>query len=151
MKLYKSFSGIDGKISVDEDSIEEVTSNIKTASKSVNGEKVIKWITKQNPDISKKKLEEFKANLGEQDVPSSSNKKTFYGHVEVRKFIRHIYSLFKLICATLNPNNSQIFNFLLSTTFKLKPISCDLNINELWHCGMGNFNSFYFPVFYVLQ
>ena len=86
MKLYKSFSGVNGqKIDPDINDVDKLVTNF-TSSINYDTNEVINWLVKHNPDLSKKELDDFKCILEERskaDFVSTAD--VFYGKDKVKR------------------------------------------------------------------
>ena len=98
MKLYHDFSdkncGIN--ISMEDADVAAITSVVKDTVRLLpSKDKVIEWMKTRNPDISKKELGDICEILEELNEGAivSSNRKTFYGHIEVGQSLYIIYIL----------------------------------------------------------
>ena len=92
MKLYDTFTGPDGvDFSVDSTTVDSVSEMLQKSTEFVKKEKVLAWLRKTNPDISKSEMEEICSYLEEASSPP--NARTFYRQQVFIKFLNN-----ELIC-----------------------------------------------------
>ena len=88
MKLYDTFTGPDGvDFSVDSTTVDSVSEMLQKSTEFVKKEKVLTWLRKTNPDISKSEMEEI---CGYQEEASSPpNPRPFYRQQVIIKFLNN--------------------------------------------------------------
>ena len=92
MKLYDTFTGPDGvDFSVDSTTVDSVSEMLQKSTEFVKKEKVLTWLRKTNPDISKSEMDEICGCLEEASSPP--NPRTFYRQQVFIKFLDN-----ELIC-----------------------------------------------------
>ena len=92
MKLYDTFTGPDGvDFSVDSTTVDSVSEMLQKSTEFVKKEKVLTWLRKTNPDISKSEMEEICGYL--EEVSSLPNPRPFYRQQVIIKFLNN-----ELIC-----------------------------------------------------
>ena len=92
MKLYDTFTGPDGvDFSDDSTTVDSVSEMLQKSTEFVKKEKVLAWLRKTNPDISKSEMEEICSYLEEASSPP--NARTFYRQQVFIKFLNN-----ELIC-----------------------------------------------------
>ena len=85
MKLYDSFTGPDGvDFSVDSTTVDSVSEMLQKSTEFVKKEKVLTWLRKNNPDISKSEIEEICGYL--EEASSQPNPRKFYRQQVFIKF-----------------------------------------------------------------
>ena len=82
MKLYDSFSCINGEVKVDSDIAEKVAKDIKEASSKLDKANVIQWLTSHDPGMTKQELVDFSDALEESASSNFSSSKSKYFYSE---------------------------------------------------------------------
>ena len=90
MKLYDTFTGPDGvDFSVDSTTNDSASEMLQKSTEFVKKEKVLTWLRKTNPDISKSEMEEICGYLEEASSPP--NPRPFYRQQVIIKFLNNEY------------------------------------------------------------
>ena len=81
MKLYECFTVNSGMIDISKEQVAELSQNLTKSVSVSNAEKVLDWLVKNNSDLTKKEICDFKAILKEigKDNPQVTSTSSFYG------------------------------------------------------------------------
>ena len=81
IKLYESFAANSGMIDTSKEHVAEPSQNLTKSVSVSNAEKVLDWLVKNNSDLNKKEICDFKAILKEigKDNPQVTSTSSFYG------------------------------------------------------------------------
>ena len=95
MKLYDTFTGPDGvDILVDSTTVDSVSEMLHESTEFVKKEKVLAWLQKTNPDISKSEMEKICSY--DEEASSPPNPRKFYRQQVFIKFLNNELTCFPI-------------------------------------------------------